>query len=251
MARKIRGSDEQPARSPSQPESAPAASPVPGVSMRDLGVADGVASPELPRLDPRPPALILVHPERWTVLHGQVVPLVGRLPLVAGVGLVRSIRGRDGRPGGISIQDALARKRELGWREIPLDVDGPGTSYLHQPAPGVYLTTWETAHAGSSQITVDGPRFARWLRALISRRQIAAPAPYVLEGLRRRLQSQIAALQDQVRTVPSVQVQLDARLADLEVVERELRAVPLTPAPTRAAGLEELVREPQDTPDQE
>lgn len=232
------------------PETAPASSeaaPVGGLSLRDLGVADGIGPSELPRLDPQPAALIMVHPERWCVLEGEVVPLVGRLPIEGGVGNVKVI---DPKLGTLSIAMAVAIKEKRGWKVLMPDIDGPGTSYLYQAAPGVFLTKWETAHAGSSIVSADRPGFVKWLRSLIDRRIIKPPAPYVLERLRARTQQDVLVLQDKVRTVPSAQVELDKKLADLEVIKRAIAGLPLQPVPKTPTSLGDVV-DPDDRPDQE
>lgn len=206
-----------------------------GVSMTDLGVTDGVGPPDGPRLEPRPAALLMFHPERWYISEGRVVPLLGRMPVVGGVGNVKVV---DKKRGKLSIANAVAQKQKRGWTVIPLDVDGPGTSYLHRAAPGVYLTRWETAHAGSSMVSADGAGYVRWLCSLIERGALPRAKPYVLEGLRGQLRQQILELQDRVRTVPSAQVDLDRKLADLGVVERELASHKPIPLPKRPAGLD-------------
>lgn len=206
-----------------------------GVSMTDIGIADGVGPSDLPRLEPRPAALLMFHPERWAVMEGQVVPLLGRLPVVAGVGNVKLVNRKTGK---VSITNAVAQKAKRGWVVLPTDVEGPGTSYLHRPVPGVYLTRWETAHAGSSIVTSDGPGYVRWLRSLIDRGILPRAKPYVVERLRLQIRQQLLELQDRVRTVPSAQVDLDRKLADLEVVERELASHKPIPLPQRPAGLD-------------
>ncbi len=232
MARKVTSTTPKPTA-----EEAPTAAPpgAAGLSMRELGVADSVGPTELPRLQPRPPALMLIHPERWHVMHGEVVPLVGHLHLVGGLSNVRTTKA------GLSISEALAKKQSRGWRPIPMDIDGPGTSYLHSPAPGVYLTKWETAHAGSEVVTHDGPGYVRWMRGHIDAGRLPSPPRYVLEQLRRQLAHEVLQLRDKVRTVPSAQVDLDRKSAALKVVERELGDNDLTPAPSRPAGLDELI----------
>ena len=211
-----------------------------GISMRDLGVVDGIGSPDVPRLESRAAALFLFHPERWGVLEGQVVPLLGRMPIIAGVGNVKLV---DAKRGLLSTSVAEHEKSKRGWTKIRLDVDGPGTSYLHSPLTGVYLTRWETAHAGSSVISHDTAGYVRWLRGLVATGKIPRAKPYVLEKIRAKTQRQILELQDKVRTVPSAQVDLDRKLADLAAIQRELGTMPLTPIAPKPTGLDGLVTE--------
>lgn len=230
MAKKVGSASQQ------EPEAGQAT----GISMADLGVTDGVGPANLPRLDPRPAALFIFHPERWMVSHGSVVPCLGRLAVEGGVGNVKVV---DEKRGKLSLSTAIAEKQKRGWSVIPLDVDGPGTSYLQSPIPGVYLTRWETAHAGSSVVTSDGAGYVRWLCSLVDRGVVPKAPPYVLERMRSRVKSEIADLQDRVRTVPSVQTTLDRKLADLEVIDQELGSAPLTPLAQKPAGLGEHVSE--------
>lgn len=215
------------------------AAPV-GVSMADLGITDGVGPSDLPRLGLRAPALFLFHPERWMVMEGEVVPLLGRLPIIAGVS---NVKLTDARRGKTSISQAAAEKAKRGWVILLPDVEGPGTSYLHSPCPGAYLTRWETANAGSSIVTTDGPGYVRWLRGLIASGKLPKPKPYVIEKLRADLAREVLELKDKVRTVPSAQVDLDRKLSDLSAVERELGSAQLKPLAQRPAGLGDLVTE--------
>lgn len=210
------------------------------ISMADLGVTDGVGPSDLPRLEHRPAALLLFHPERWMVMHGSLVPMLGRLPVIGGVGNVKVVNEKTGK---LSIAGAVTARAKHGWSVIALDVDGPGTSYLHSPLPGVYLTRWETANAGSTVVSTDGAGYVDWLRHLISRGKLPRAKPYVVEGMAARLRSEILDLQDKVRTVPSAQVQLDRSIRDLAVLERELGDVPLTPIAPKPTGLGDLVTE--------
>ena len=207
------------------------------VQLRDLGVADGGGPTDLPALPPSPPALIMVHPERWGVLGGELAPLCGRLPIEGGVGNVRVV---DMKRGTLSITHAIAIKERRGWRVLLPDVDGPGTSYLHSPAPGVYLTRWETAHPGSSAITTDLPGFVRWLKKHVRKGTIPDAKPYVIEGLLRRVRGEILRLQDQVRTVPSAQVDLDRALAERTVLERALAEHQPPAAPSKPVSIDDL-----------
>jgi hypothetical protein len=238
MAKQVQGeTSTAPLETPISPE---AVVPTGGISARDLGIVDGIGSPNLPRLEPRAPAFFLFHPERWAILEGEVVPLLGRLPIIAGVGNVRIVDHRTGR---LSTTQAETEKIKRGWVKIPLDVDGPGTSYLNSPMPGVYLTRWDTAHAGSSHVSFDNKTYVRWLLALIARGVLPGPPPYILEKLRRKLVRQISELADKVRTVPSAQVDLDSRAVDLKAVERELGKLQLSPLPARSTGLDGILTE--------
>ena len=215
---------------PEEPQAPPPVEVATGLSLADLGVSDGVATSEAPRIrEPRPGFVFLFHPERWFVSHGLVVPQLKRLVLQNALNGVR--QGENGR---FSITTALADQQKRGWRALDPLVDGKA-SYVYRAAEGIYLSRWETAHAGSSTVTGDGKGYAEWLRGLVTSGKLPPPAPYVLEQLKDRLLGRTRRLQDQVRTVPSVQVDLDAALASLTAVERELAGGPNpTPIPKGA-----------------
>ena len=190
-------------------------------------VSDGVVRAQLPRLEARPPALLMAHPKRWTVLAGRVVPLCGSLHLRPGV---CGIRQRE--DGSYSARDTIAHYQEEGWVIIPEDVDGPGTSYLREVAPNVWLTTWEQENPGSEHVTCDTEGYAGWLEGLIDAGKIPAPALYVLEVYAQKLRHQVGELRDGVRAQPSRQPELDRAEADLAVVLAKLPAA----APARRAA---------------
>lgn len=200
--------------------------PSPGViTMQDLGIVDGVQRSERPRLNPSPAFVFMFHPELWFVLEGQVVPALKRQRLQ------NAVNGITQREDG---KFDLSRMREIqakkGWVMLDPMIDGK-EAYLYAPVEGVYLTRWETAHAGSRHITPNPKAYAAWLRKLIAAGKLPAPQPYVLESLLATLRSDAARLQDQVRSVPSVQVDLDAKLKAIAAVERELAGAKLTPVP--------------------
>lgn len=185
-----------------------------------------------PRLPPQPPRLLKVHPERWTVLEGQVVPLCGHLHLRAGVSRVQ--QRRDGT---YLIREAIAAQADRGWTVIPADVDG--SSYIYEAAPGTYLLRWEQAHAGSSTVTSDTRGYADWLRKLIADGKIPAPRPYALEALRAKYARRVDQLTDDTHRLPSLRPELEQAVKDLRCVEAEikLRAAPVKSTPVNPSTL--------------
>ena len=190
----------------------------------------------LPRLPATPPRLLMAHPERWTVMQGHVIPLMGSLKLQAGVNRVKQTA--DGRFQKLEAEAAL---EEQGWRVIPADIDGPGTSYIRQVAPGVFLSRWERAYPGSTHTDVDEVGYAEWCRSLIDRGVVAPPAPYVLELLRAKRQREHDELRDKVATTPSVKPTLDRLAADIAAVDAEVARYGRGEAATgQAVGLADL-----------
>lgn len=186
----------------------------PGVYVPQFGEAQRANNP---RLTPRPPFLLIYHPERWTVIEGQVVPLFGSLKLQAGVNRIKL--GRDGRFQKLEAQAAL---EEQGWTVIPFDVDGPGTSYIQQAAPGIFVSRWERTFPGSSHIEVDSAGYAKWCRGLIDRGVIPRPQTYVLELLRAKRQREHDDLADKVATTPSLRANVVRVAEDLKAIDAEL-----------------------------
>ncbi len=215
-----------------------------GLDDDDLGLDDGVEGDDLPRISPRPPTLFMFHPESWFVMEGEVIPLFGALVLRRGVSNVK--KGK--KKGSVSISQALEFRRKRGWKPVPHKVDG--RSYLQRvpTADGrvAYLTRWETAHAGSSVITSDGPGYVAWCRKLLAAGLIERPKPYVLERMLARVATEILQAQDRVRTVPSAQVELDKLLVKQGAIKRELATVTSRPVVGPQADVDDLLDDDDD-----
>ena len=172
-------------------------------------------SAALPRLPARPPALKMFHPERWTVISGHVVPLLGDLKLQPGINRIRMTR--EGR---FLKLEAQAAAEEQGWTIIPHDVDGE--SYIRQVAPAVFVTRWERVFPNSAHVECDESGYALWLRGLIDRGVIPRPAGYVLEMLRSKRQKEHDDVSDKVATVPSLRSTVERLAADLRAIDAEI-----------------------------
>lgn len=178
--------------------------------------------PPPPTLSPEThsPFVLLTHPARVGVVAGRVVPLCGKLHVRPGVGQVTQRRD-----GAFSLRDALRSWEDRGWTPIPWDIDGPGTSYLVEVAPGVWLDRWSTAIAGSADVMTDAESYADWLRGLLDRAAIPSITRWALAKLREAAARDVADLADQVRTSPSRAADLDRARANLALVEAELAAL--------------------------
>lgn len=193
---------------------------------RPLLVGDGEALAARPQLEPRAPRLLRVHPKRWTVLAGRVVPQAAHVHLRHSVHLIR--QRQDGR---YLAREAIADWTERGWTVIPEDVDGPDTSYVREAIPGTWLLRWEQEHPGSDHVSSDLEGYADWLRGLMDSGKIPRPPVYVLESMSAKMRQAIGDLRDAVRAQPSRQPELDRAEADLAAVEAELQT--LRPTPTK------------------
>jgi hypothetical protein len=171
---------------PAKSKAAPTVGPTGGVALEEAG------SQKQEQRAPRAPSLLMVHPKRWQVLEGLVVPLCGDLRLAHSVNSVRQMGGKW------STKKARAQQEEAGWQIIeprhgPLD-DGKGgrtyTRCVHPPTDrdhGWYCYAWEIVPGGRVDLArTDTKGFATWLRGLVDTGVIPAPDPVVLEALQNK-----------------------------------------------------------------
>jgi hypothetical protein len=180
-------------------------------------------STALPKLPASPPFVLLAHPQRWTVMAGKVIPLMGRTVLQPGVNNVTAIE-RAGVPPIVQWKQAVASREERGWIAISWDVDGPGTSYLIEVAPGVVVEKWTRTYPGSDRVDCDEAAYADWCRSLIARGYIAPPAVHILESMRDIARAELAKAAEQapvstsakgeVKRIEALIAALDAELAE-------------------------------------
>lgn len=161
-------------------------------------------------------ALLRWHPERWHIMHGRLIPQTSGFPLQAGVNNVR--RSRDGR---WLIREATAQAAERGWRIIPTDVDGPGTSYI---SDSIGTFKWQKRHPGSAVVSTDERAYAAWMAGLVARGVIEPIRAYVAERIAEQLRQQVGQAADQVaQGTPSAAPLLERLRADLAVVEQAMQ----------------------------
>lgn len=187
---------------------------------------EGYRGPPPPALSPEVhcPYLLKVHPARIAVLDGRVVHQAARIPLKRGINQI-DLR-RDGQ---WLIRNTIRSAEDQGWTVIMWDVDGPGTSYLHQPIPGCWLSRWERAVSGSSDTISDLPGYVDWLVGLRLRGVVPELSAWSLGRLRERLRKEVQEHRDAIRLVPS-------RAQDLDRAEADLRAVELAISQATASG---------------
>lgn len=156
-------------------------------------------------------------PERWQVLHGKVVPMLGVMFLVPGLN-------------GGTTRRAVEAREERGWTVLDPMIDGESYIYECQSRSmsGVlqplYLSRFEEAHEGSDHITCDSEGYAEWLAGLVDSGKIPKPAPYVLTTLRAQLKQRVSNMIDACRLTPSMSDLLEAAKADLEVVDAAIKS---------------------------
>lgn len=138
---------------------------------------------------PSPPFYLAVHPNRWCVMGGRVIPQARQMMLRPGSGGIDS--DGAGRP---KPSTAIAEAEEQGWTVIPWDVLGKGTSYLRRiQSTGGWVTRWTTLHPGAEDITVDEDGYASFWAGLIDEGRLDGPAPWVLEKLASNYRKEIEA----------------------------------------------------------
>lgn len=139
-----------------------------------------------PKVPPRAPFLLKVHPERWTVLAGRLVPSVGYIHGTPGCNGVD--RDRAGNP---VFGAAIADAEDKGWKVIPRDIDGHGTDYLRLWPHGGYTSRWTELYPGSTHEGFDEAGFAEWLESLMERGIIEGPPAYIVENMLQTLQKSV------------------------------------------------------------
>lgn len=203
--------------SPSSPSS-----PSPSVRLTTGGE---FKPPADPILGYRPPFLLQWHPNRWHLVEhptkGFVLsPQLGSLQLVNGVSLVKMDRS-----GAFDVRDATHEKTKRGWTTIPHDVDGPGTTYLAEPVPGVFVSRWEKPYSGSTHVATDTAGYLDWLAGLVARGVIARPGVPVVERLLRSAEEDLNAAVDVAQDgKPSALRHRERAAARVDVLRQELDA---------------------------
>jgi len=222
-----------------------AGSPSPTVGRKEYSpLLAGMGGPSrVTKVAPGPPFLLKVHPSRWQVLGGRVLPCPGKHKLQAGLNAVEL----DRHSGRLKAGTSLAEAKERGWQILPHDDLPPGTdegSYLYRPdgRGDVVLLIWERCFAGSATIRSDADGWVGYLSWLVDAGRVE-PAPlYVLEGMLDAAQERLDRAQDRVRTQPSAQVDVDREVAIIAVIEGEIEqrgaAEPVRQAPAGLDGVD-------------
>lgn len=173
-----------------------------------------------PTGQPAKPFYLAVHPNRWVVAAGQIIPFARRINLSSGVGGVDVDAKGKPKP-----SLALAEAEEQGWTVLPWDVDG-GTYLRQVTATGGWITRWEVLHPGTEEITTDQKGYAEFFARLIKAGKIGGPAPWVLD----RLASELRAMAEaETKRFPQVSTERGKEIArQLEAVEkaRKTRVLP-------------------------
>jgi hypothetical protein len=214
--------------SPNSPRN-PAPDPVHTPLGRIVTVDDVKPKVRPPNLGFTPPAFLKVHPDAWTVAGGRLLPSVRKMPLVPGVNNVRFAAD-----GVYDVRQAKYDAADRGWTVLPLDLDGPGTSYMVEPWPGVWLTRWETAHPGATETVTDQTAYLDWCQSLVDRGIVDPPQPHVVRKLLRNADADVVAAEAAMKASggePASVRELERARSVRDLLTRELDA-----AEARARG---------------
>ena len=175
-----------------------------------------------PKLPKSPPFWLVFMPARWTVLAGEVVPLLQEYKLEHGVNGVLVQRDPETNDDVYDVEGAEANIRSKGGTKLEWDVDGPDTSYIveaGQAGSGIWVTRWMHTTPGSSHVLADERGYVDWLRDLQERGILPLPQAHHLEQLIQGIRFDIEKSTADARNPPHRIIQLRAAL---EVLEREL-----------------------------
>ncbi|NBV19954.1 hypothetical protein [Janthinobacterium sp.] len=202
-----------------------------GISAGSAFVPDSpTVANQITRVEPIPAYQLKAHPERWTVMRGELVPLLGKIKHI------RGLNGADGEPGKPArIATAEAGAREAGWTPIPftaVPTSAGVSSYLWRPEgrPDVHLHFTERVYPGSARVEADEPRYVEWCRWLVTSGTISPPAPYVLRTMEAEYDRRYNDALNRSADFPSYKDVADRALKDLEAIRAELAKVESAPS---------------------
>lgn len=162
-------------------------------------------------MEPTPPFRYKFHPERWGIIDGDWLPILGTMRLVAGV------NGVEEKNGHLNLTRAKVNLEINGWKLLDLDVypDGGPSGYLaaYQGKKGpIHVSVFETPIGSGKNVAFrrDEKLYADFLRSLISEGYIPGPDPMVIEKLienQKVLVGRIAS-KPTVKTSPIVEQEL-------------------------------------------
>ena len=185
--------------------------------------------------------MLKAHPNRWTVLGGQVVPLFGRLVLQPGINGVQRIGTR------LNASEARATAEDRGWKLIPFEAvpahhvaPGQQPSYLYCPEgrPDATLLLYQRCYPGSERSDCDEVRYLEFCAHLETAGIINPPALWVLEQLAEKLHREADALADKAREHTSYKTSAARAAAACVVVDNLIEARQTGAVPSMGASVE-------------
>lgn len=181
-----------------------------------------------PRIDLTPPFVYVFSPNRWDVIDGRLVPLLGKQQLARGANRIDQDKA-----GRWKLADWHAKLEREGRMRIPFSWAPDGESYLVEvdskpdglaEAGVAVISCFESVYPGDDQSYGDVTAYADWLASLVTSGKLP-PCPTQI--VRRKLdaaQSKQASLQHLMNGKPSGATarKLEAVTRVVECLEREL-----------------------------
>jgi len=192
-----------------------------------------------PDIESSAPFFLKAHPERWTVIGGQVVPAFGKLKLQPGLNGV----GEDERTKRILWKAAQGQAEERDWTIIPWEAvppehleEGEEPSYLVQVEgrADCYLLRYERVYPGSKVRGTDEKGYLEFCAHLLEKGVLKPPQLYVLERMLEKAEQDLQSAEERAsRTGKGARVvkrlQQDVEAIQAAIGDRK------APARTRAA----------------
>lgn len=185
---------------------------------------------DYPRVPVTHPFLYAYNPQRWTFLHGKVVPHLHMIPLQDGVNHVKAAGGRWKLAG-------LRSKLETQGRTLVPWEWGPDGSYVavvktRVPHSGAivdsYVPVWSDTYAGSSKLGDGSEAYAEWLQSLMDDGKLPKPELHIVEELLAERQGAlVGAMNAQLRSHTESRAQAIAQMqSEIEALEALLNKAP-------------------------
>lgn len=180
----------------------------------------------LPTLSAGHPFYLMYHPDRITVVNGQVVPLFATLTLKGGSNGIEDRVDPDA-PNGIRYidKDAQAKFKDDGW--IILDDFDAAGEYLRpvQVKGGTaYITAFTKVHGRTGQTTRDDSAFVAWCRELWANEVIPPPSLVALRNELARYQLKLDRAADRALHSPSAKRRAEFLEQVVEGLEKAIAA---------------------------
>lgn len=213
------------------PTAAPVGTAIEGDEVH-LGDVDGPAN-QPPDLAPNAPFYIAIHPARWHVRDGLLLPQIKIIPMIAGVE-GGSFSGRS--TGAVNMDAPKGRAAARGYTIVPTALGPNGGSYLRSvdvPGGKHYLTAWDTAHSGEKSTEFDRQAFHDWVWGHVNAGKLPGPS---LVGLRRE-RANVADQHLKAASKAKVSAEAEARAKTTELALQVIDAYMATLKKGKAAAV--------------
>ena len=182
-----------------------------------------------------PPFFYMAHPNRWGIIGGEVLPILGKLRLIPGVSGVEHTG---------DYMVARAAKERRGWTVLNWDVvqcEAFGETYSD------YLLYWDGAQGkiytevftrpiqmgptGVPSWESDQIGYKKFLKALVSSGAVGEPHPALLQSMEHEILGRINRAEPRAPSIPMVARQLEQHRAQLTIVQNLMAGEEPAPSP--------------------